>query len=192
MGAMWRHAAIRVGSFGKGGLVVILIALLSGTAMAETGKVDHGLVDACYQTMRKIKAVPDCLGRAAEVCYYKPPMHGATLDMGYCLASEADAWLAILMREVEHDKQRFRGPDNRRTDGFSVVEDLAAAQFAWLQFRDANCAVVYSVNGPSTMPTIAVPTCKLHMTAERIIAMKRSLRPFGGSMDTPDIFEGDE
>lgn len=189
---MWRHAAIRVGRFCKGGFVVILIALLSGAVMAETGKVDHGLVDACYQTMREIKAVPDCLGRAAEVCYYEPPMHGTTLDMGYCLASEADAWLAILIREVERDKQKFRELDSARTDGRSVVDDLTAAQSAWLQFRDANCAVVYSVNGLGTMPTIAGPTCKLHMTAERIIAMKRSLHPFGGTTDMPDIFEGDE
>lgn len=175
-----------------GRLVAILIMLLPGVARAEIGVVDPGLVDACYQTLRKIKAVPDCLGRAAEVCYYTPPMHGSTLDMQYCLGSEADAWLDILMREAERDKARFREADGTRSDGRSIVEDLAAAQTAWLQFREANCAVVYSVNGPGSMKQIATPTCEMRMTAERIIAMKRSLHPFGGTMDVPDIFEGDE
>ena len=109
-----------------------------------------------------------------------------------CLGSEADAWLDILVREAERDKARFRGADGTRNDGRSVVEDLTVAQSAWLQFRDANCVVIYSVNTPGSMASVAVPTCKMRMTAERIITMKLSLRPYGGSMDTPDIFEGDE
>ena len=58
------------------------------------------------------------------------------------------------------------------------AEKLLEAQRAWIVYRDAECALDYAEWGAGSMRNIAHADCRLQMTAERTIELRRMREMF--------------
>ncbi len=90
---------------------------------------------------------------------------GATAPTVVCITEEYRRWDAELNRQYRAIRGKLA---DARRNGFD------AAQIAWVNYRDANCAFYNNPDG-GTLARIDANSCMLEMTARRVMEL-RSIR----------------
>jgi uncharacterized protein YecT (DUF1311 family) len=106
----------------------------------------------------------------------------STLGMTACLNAEADVWDGFLNTEYWATQDWAKAADEEEAAQFPefavMAERLREAQRAWIAFRDAECALSYAEWGSGSMRNIAHADCRMQMTAERTIELRRMREMF--------------
>ncbi len=163
-------------------LLVAVFALLLAALPAQAGPLqdDADALESCMVTAWPRDVLALCTGIVADPCQAEPG--GATTQgMNQCLAREADAWDAVMnrqlpklmtrAREVDAASQTTTNPGDN-SGGFaldSAAETLLGAQRAWVVFRDAECRHNYAIWGMGSFRSVAHSACRLGLTARRVI-----------------------
>jgi uncharacterized protein YecT (DUF1311 family) len=137
---------------------------------------------ACYGAAGDPEARAACLGEAARICQEEEPQGQTTAGLVTCLGIEADAWDVLLNGEYRLTMDWARAQDTAERAAmpeFAVLEErLRAAQRAWNDFREEECAMRYALWGSGSMRRIAGAECQLRMIGERTLEL-RALREEG-------------
>lgn len=163
---MWRAVYFLLAAF-----VVPNLSQATETEMARYGTI----LDTCYASASD-EGLSDCIGEAAEACMTREDGGETTLGMTMCTMAEARAWDIHLNREYQDALSGLEAMDRDEAEYFPEfakrVENLRAAQRAWITFRDAECGLAYAMWGSGSMRNIAASTCQLEMTAARTIELR--------------------
>jgi len=139
-----------------------------------------GPLERCYRTAAG-EELAECKGRLAAPCMEGEEGGETTLGMVTCTAAETRVWDAYLdsdyraslaWAEAMDAEERLLSPEFA-----SMADALREAQRAWVEFRDAQCALAYAFWGSGTMRWIAGASCMMEMTAERAIDLRALREP---------------
>lgn len=154
------------------------LVLLVTPAAAEVA--DPALVRACHEGAAAWDAGPACIGAAAEACQAGAG-GGSTPGIVGCLSSEADAWDALLNEEYGLLRDALRA-DDAAAGGESRADALRDAQRAWIAFRDADCALAWSIWQDGTIRGPVAARCRLDHTARRALELRHLRRDGEGNL----------
>lgn len=166
--------------------VVALAALLLAppAALAEGGpRADPERVRLCRDGAGAGDTTPSCIGAAAGAC--QEAAGGATTaGIMACLDSETAAWDAMLNEEYGLLRGDLRAEDAAAA-GKSLVsrsDAMRDAQRAWIAFRDADCALRWSMWQDGTIRGPVAARCLLDHTARRTLELRDLRRDGEGSL----------
>ena len=155
-------------------LAVIMTALLLAALPARADQLqdDADMLESCIATAWPRDVLALCAGIVTDPCQAEPGGQ-TTLGMNRCLAREADAWDAVLERQLPRLMTRAREVDAANQTAVaeldSAAETLRGAQRAWIVFRDAECRHNYAIWGMGSFRAIAHSACRLDLTARRVV-----------------------
>lgn len=155
-----------------------ILALCALPASATEHEIDAfgAVLDTCYVAAEGAKARKACLGRMSQTCMDSQDGGHTTLGMSSCLNAEAQVWDKYLNTEYKATAASFQAADEDEAISFPEyakrVENLRAAQRAWIAFRDAECGLAYAQWGSGSMRSIAWADCQMQMTAERTMELR--------------------
>lgn len=159
--------------------LVVLFALVAAPAWATEQEVSaYGLIlRSCYAETPDTDAKEACLGGISTACMETEEGGQTTLGITWCLSAEADVWDELLNDEYAQARDQAKAADADEAAYFPDyavrVDKLLAAQRAWIAFRDAECALEYAEWGAGSMRNIAFADCRMTMTAERTLDLRR-------------------
>ena len=141
----------------RGAAPVLAAALVATPAVAEfPGEAHVAELESCLEAADDPE---NCKGIISGPCM-KAPAGEASPDAAQCFAGERAAWYAVI-RDVYADLEA-RAPDGAH------VERLRAAQGAWVEHRNADCAMRA---GLADAPRRHEAACTMEHTAARAIAL---------------------
>ena len=173
------------GIVARGGVLGLMgLAVVPGKGFgSEHEMTAYGpVLTRCYEAAADAEAKAACLGRMSAACMETEEGGETTLGMTFCLGAEADAWDSYLNVEYAETRAWARAADKDEAAYFPEfavrAETLLEAQRAWIAFRDAECALEYAQWGAGSMRNIAHATCRMQMTAERTLDLRRMRESF--------------
>lgn len=157
---------------------VTAIFLLFPTALiADSGLIEiYGpKLEKCYSQAVDFDAKTSCIGVFSDACMSQEEGGETTLGMSLCLHSASVVWDGLLNQEYARAKNWAVTMDQEDAKYFPEYANrtsaLREAQRAWIDFRDAECELAYSVWGSGSMRHIAGNNCILDQTAKRTIQL---------------------
>jgi len=146
--------------------LAVAIALASSAAPAQEGTAR---LDACLAAAADRAAALDCRHIVHDACLAASGS-ATTIAMAECLHAETQAWDDRLNALWPQVLAQARARDAADRGGGGAHEDaLRAAQRAWIGFRDAECAWEYQRWSAGTLRVLFAGSCRLEMTAARVI-----------------------
>jgi uncharacterized protein YecT (DUF1311 family) len=149
----------------RGATALVILLLVSSSALAEDPfqptPAERATIDNCLKRTEDkavLKQASECVGLIADPCADKD-----TATAVACQERETRIWDDLLNKAFQDARAHL----DAATGGA-----LKDAQRAWIQFRDAKCAVSEKEYEESTMATILVADCKLTETGRRAIEMQ--------------------
>ena len=128
-------------------------------------------ISACVTAAQGRAALERCKGSVAAACLREPGNADSTMGLVLCNDQEATEWQALLEAQIARISQH---QPNR-------VEELAAAQAAWVVWRDAECAFHRADAEGGSGEQVVQVECDRDLTADRVIAFTL-LERNGGSL----------
>lgn len=165
------------------GALMAAVAAPGAAKAAEHEVAEFGpILTGCYEAAGDTDAKAACLGGMSSHCMDSQDGGHTTLGMTFCLGAEADVWDGFLNAEYRETRAWAEAADADEAVYFPEyavrAEKLLDAQRAWIAFRDAECALDYAEWGAGSMRNIAYADCRLKMTAERTIELRRMREMF--------------
>ncbi len=168
LAALWLGLAGISGIFG-----------IAGPAGAQDLVFSMEATDSCLAAAGEAGEGRACIGLSARRCMEASDGGETTVGMGVCLGRELEEWdrrlnahyRALMARERREDEEM-------RRIGASAPQRapaLRAMQRAWIAFRDARCDYVAAQWGGGTGAGPAGPECRMRMTAEQALFLRRML-----------------
>ena len=164
-------------------VISTLLAMAVPVQATEHEVAEYGhVLTSCYLTAADTEGKAACLGQMSTTCMDSQDGGHSTLGMTWCLSAEADVWDGFLNDEYQATRGFARRADEDEAVYFPEyavrAEKLLEAQRAWIAFRDAECALDYAEWGSGSMRNIAYADCRMTMTAERTIELRRMREMF--------------
>ncbi len=141
------------------------LSVFAAKAMAQDVILDSGTVDACLASTPTGAIDPSCLGEASNACQKATQGGETTIGISECIQAETRAWDVLLNREYKATRQAHAGDQ-------VVLDQLLAAQRAWIAFRDAECALAYALWRDGSIRVIVAANCMMVQTARRTIELR--------------------
>jgi len=130
----------------------------------------------CFDAAQERDDVAACVGQGATICMDTEDSGYSTIGMMFCTLGEAEAWDRLLNRDYATAMAGMRRMDAQEAVNFPEfavrADSLRDAQRAWIPLRDAQCSLEYAMWGAGSMRQIAGASCKMNMTAERVIYLR--------------------
>lgn len=138
---------------------------MATAAGAQDLYVDPEVVQACHDEAGWGDAQPSCVGDAAGACQ---ALAGGdtTLGITECLMSETSVWAGLM--QAAYDTQAVA----LAKDEHNLVAQLAAAQQAWVTYREAECGLRYGYWIDGSIRTIMAASCHLEKTSARALELR--------------------
>ncbi len=157
----------------------MLVALLCGglftTHPAQAGQSteDADALQSCIMTAWPRDVMTLCTGIISDPCQ-ETAGGASTQGMNRCLAREADAWDVVLNRLWPRLMTQAREVDAANARDRGVVtgqrcRDAPQRPARLIVYRDADCRHNYASWGLGSFRTIAHSTCRLDLTARRVV-----------------------
>lgn len=142
-----------------------ILVLASGAARAE---------DPFDPTAAERATIENCLKRTADDSVLKQASQCIGLISDPCIDKDTATAVGCQERETRIWDERLNAAfkDARAHVDAATGEALKVAQRAWIQFRDAKCAVSEKEYEGGTMATIMVADCKRTEIGRRAIEMQ--------------------
>ncbi|MCB1493819.1 MAG: DUF1311 domain-containing protein [Rhodobiaceae bacterium] len=140
---------------------VVLAALCGGAAAQDTADpADISAIEACLSGQRdQGLAGYDCIGTVSEPCLQTE--EGQTTEGSVrCLYRGVSAWDALLNTSYRDARTNFP---------VKLADKLREAQKAWIDFRDARCALEEEMYEGGSLARVAYLSCFQRETAIRAI-----------------------
>lgn len=156
---------------------IVLGCLVASTAAATEHEVaTYGdILMACYEASED-GAHAACQRKMAQACMETEEGGYTTLGMVHCTMAETRVCDRYLNREYQATLAGLEAMDADEAVYFPEfakrVENLRAAQRAWIVFRDAECGLAYAMWGSGSMRNIASVNCQLDMTVKRTLEIR--------------------
>lgn len=160
----------------------LIMALLPFAAHAEPQPAVAALMhymdvtSACFDGAEESAEAAACVGQGATICMDTETDGYTTVGMMFCTLAEHEAWDVLLNRDFGDQLENARMMDVEMSENFPEfaygADSLLAAQRAWIPYRDAQCSLEYALWGAGSMRQTAGASCKLHMTADRVIYLR--------------------
>ena len=160
----------------------LMLALLPLAAHAEPQPVVAALMQymeitsACFDGAEDSAEAGACVGQGATICMETEQDGYTTVGMMFCTLAEYEAWDVLLNRDFGSYMEYARMGDDEMSALFpefaNGADSLLAAQRAWIPYRDAQCALEYSLWGEGSMRQTAGASCLMDMTAKRVIYLR--------------------
>jgi uncharacterized protein YecT (DUF1311 family) len=142
-------------------------------AAAQPLRFDAGLITACLDRGEERA----CIGVAADACMEATPGGYSTVGMVGCTDAELTWWDADLNTAYQalRAQERRADAEHRPIPGMpprpSTADALRDMQRTWIGWRDATCLYEELQWWGGTGASLAGVTCRLHLTAERALAL---------------------
>ena len=131
---------------------------------------------ACFDGAEDRAEAGACIGLGSDICMESEEGGFSTIGMMFCLMAEEHSWDILLNRDYGPMMQGLRAMDAEESESFpqfaARADSLRNAQRAWIELRDADCALEYAMWGAGSMRQIAGAQCGLQRTAERTIYLR--------------------
>ncbi|WP_299666041.1 lysozyme inhibitor LprI family protein [uncultured Ruegeria sp.] len=144
---------------------VILLVLFPVAVFAQQAVVDENYVRGCFSQELAGSNLPECVGDAASTCQ-SAPGNDTTIGIALCIQAETTVWDALL-----NEQYNLRRPELTE-ESAELANQLRDAQRAWINFRDAECGLQYSLRLGGSIRTIIAANCVLAETAERALELR--------------------
>ncbi|WP_420584451.1 lysozyme inhibitor LprI family protein [Ruegeria sp.] len=145
--------------------LIIVAMLLPAITSAQNAWVDQAYIQWCFSQAQPDGGLSACVGKAAGACQTAPG-NDTTIGMAQCIQAETQVWDTFLNEQYQLRISEL----SEQSPGLS--DQLRNAQRAWISFRDAECALTYSIWSGGTIRTIIAANCMLTETAERAVELR--------------------
>jgi len=153
----------------------LLACLFGNSVSAEDVWEYSSTVETCYEKATMHNGSESCIGDAATICMDTEANGYTTLGMMFCFSDEAGVWDDYLNEEYQKARdfaERWDDSDRALFPEYAIrAEQVLLAQRAWIDFRNANCAMSYGRYGAGSLRQVSGAHCQLRMTAERVLEL---------------------
>jgi len=143
--------------------------------MSETAPQDvltaryRAQTDTCTQAAERPSLIEPCYGLLTAACIAGEADGQTTQGMAFCIQAEHRYWDEALNREYQAARAELARIDATDLPEFAHhADNLRAAQRAWIAFRDAQCALDYSLWGNGSMRLLSGASCQARRTFDRL------------------------
>ncbi|SEW10209.1 Uncharacterized conserved protein YecT, DUF1311 family [Aliiroseovarius sediminilitoris] len=146
-------------------VIAVGLAFFATKIAAQDVVFDSATVDACLASTPSGAVDPSCIGVASNACQTATPGGETTIGIADCIQAETQAWDVLLNREYKATRKAHAGDQ-------VVLDQLLAAQRAWIAFRDAECALAHALWRDGSIRVIVAANCMMVQTARRTIELR--------------------
>lgn len=153
----------------------LALLLLPLPALAETTPQDvltaryRAQTDACTQSAERPSRIEPCYDLLTAACMAGEADGQTTQGMALCIQAEHRYWDEALNREYQAARAELARSDAAdRPEYAHRADNLRDAQRAWIAFRDAQCALDYSLPGGGSMRLLNGASCQARRTFDRL------------------------
>lgn len=154
---------------------LLALLLLPLPALAETAPQDvltaryRAQTDACTQAAERPSLIEPCYDLLTAACIAGEADGQTTQGMAQCIQAEHRYWDEALNREYQAVRADLVRSDAADQPEYAHRADrLRDAQRAWIAFRDAQCALDYSLWGNGSMRLLSGASCQARRTFDRV------------------------